>query len=108
MLHRMGLAGFAGLGVQQFPLVAVGAEHPHLDQFMVFERAVDFADDRWRQRSRAHHHDRFERVGTRTQRLAFGGGQRGQFLRQFEGVFHEALYFRRCRPMARLAFGVIR
>jgi hypothetical protein len=44
-------------------------------------------------------------MGARAQGLAFGRRQRRRFLGQFEGVFHETLYFRRCRPMAWLPRG---
>jgi hypothetical protein len=92
VLHGLRMAGSTHFGVDLFAFVAIGCQHPDLDEFVVGEGTVDLGDDAWRDRCRADHHDRIEGMGTCAKRLPFGGAEAGLAGWREHFISHAALY----------------
>ena len=75
MLHRGGASAGANFRRQRFATLAVVAGDANFDQLVTDQGTFDFGHYPWGQACVCDHDHRFERMGARLERLAFGCGE---------------------------------
>jgi hypothetical protein len=75
VLHRRRIDGLTYRGQERLPFCAISAEDADLDQFMCYETAIDFRNNRGAQAAVTDRRYWMERVGARAQGAPLRGSQ---------------------------------